>query len=143
MKLILKELRIKHGISQEELADLLNISQQSISKYENGHAFPDINLLIQIADYFKVSIDYLTNHTCKDPLQLTFQESEIIELFRTKSSATKNEFYQIIKSANDIELKSMYDLLNLSIDDKKRVIQIINTFTTMGFDAKKTKQGSA
>ena len=55
----LKELRIKRGISQLKLAMDLNMTQNTISRYETGEREPGINELIKIADYFDVSIDYL------------------------------------------------------------------------------------
>lgn len=59
----LKELRIKNGISQQKLADEFHISQQSIWKYENDLSEPDIAMLIQFANFFNVSVDYLIGNT--------------------------------------------------------------------------------
>ncbi len=58
----LRELRAKFKVSQTELAKQVNISQKSISNYENGISDPDINTLKQLADYFHVTIDYLVEH---------------------------------------------------------------------------------
>ena len=55
----LKRLRSKAGISLRELAEIVMVSQQSINKYENHNVEPDIETLIKLADYFKVSLDYL------------------------------------------------------------------------------------
>lgn len=55
----LKELRNQYKISQEVLAEKLDVSQQTISKYENNRRLPDLNMIIKLADYFHVSIDYL------------------------------------------------------------------------------------
>ena len=59
----LKKLRKQHNLSQQKLADILHISQQSIYKYENDITFPDIEILIQMANYFSTSIDYLVGYT--------------------------------------------------------------------------------
>ena len=59
----LKSLRLSKGLSQLKLAELFNISQQSIYKYENGLAEPDIDTLIKLADYFETSVDYLIGHS--------------------------------------------------------------------------------
>ncbi|EOU1910363.1 helix-turn-helix transcriptional regulator [Clostridium perfringens] len=53
------ELRKMKGISQLELANILGISFQSISKWENGISMPDIILLPKIAQIFNVSVDQL------------------------------------------------------------------------------------
>lgn len=62
----LQLLRTNMKLSQEELANKLDISRQSITKWENGQSFPDIQNLIQLSEIFKVSIDRLVkeNDTC-------------------------------------------------------------------------------
>ncbi|GHT74611.1 transcriptional regulator [Bacteroidia bacterium] len=54
----LLELRKQKGISQEQLAIDLNISQSSISNYESGATKPDTDILQKIAEYFKVPVAY-------------------------------------------------------------------------------------
>lgn len=55
----LKELRKEKNITQIKLAMELNMSQNTISRYETGERQAGYNELIKIADYFNVSIDYL------------------------------------------------------------------------------------
>ena len=55
----LKELRQEKGVSQKELAEYLNIVQGTVSAWEVNHAAPNIETLIDLADYFDVSVDYL------------------------------------------------------------------------------------
>lgn len=55
----LYELRKKSGISQEELADKLNVSRQTVSKWEMGDSTPDMEKLRGLSDYFQVSLDEL------------------------------------------------------------------------------------
>ena len=59
----LKFLREKRGISQVRLAIELNLSQNSISRYETGQREMDYSTLIKVADYFNVSTDYLLERT--------------------------------------------------------------------------------
>lgn len=59
-------LREEKGISQNELAETLDVSRQSISKWEMGHAKPDTNHLILISQYFNVSLDYLVKDDIND-----------------------------------------------------------------------------
>ena len=59
----LREIRKKRGITQVKLSMDLNISQNSISRYEKGLREPDLATLIRIADYFHVSVDYLLGRT--------------------------------------------------------------------------------
>ena len=58
-KTILKQLRLYHNLTQNELSNILNIKQSTYSHYETGKRQPDISTLIRIADFFHCSIDYL------------------------------------------------------------------------------------
>lgn len=61
----IRDLRTEHRLSQEDLASILCISFQAISKWECGLSYPDIELIPVIADYFNVSCDYLIRDTEK------------------------------------------------------------------------------
>ena len=56
----LKELRKQKNVTQEEIAKLLNITRPAYAQYETGKNIPPIENLIKIADYYRVSLDYLT-----------------------------------------------------------------------------------
>jgi transcriptional regulator with XRE-family HTH domain len=55
----LKSLRGSQSMTQEQLAEVLNVSPQAVSRWENNTTYPDINLLPTMAMYFNVSVDYL------------------------------------------------------------------------------------
>lgn len=59
----LKQLRQQKGISQLKLAMDLSLSQNTISRYETGEREAGYEMLITLADYFNVSIDYLLERT--------------------------------------------------------------------------------
>lgn len=59
VNLRIAELRHKKKITQQELADIVGVSFQTISKWENGGAMPDITYLPVLAEYFEVSVDQL------------------------------------------------------------------------------------
>lgn len=61
----LMALRKLKGLSQEELADKINVSRQTLSKYETGESLPDVEKCKQIADVFDVSLDNLVNYDSK------------------------------------------------------------------------------
>ena len=63
MSMRLRELRRARHITQLKMALDLNMSQNTISRYENGEREPGVTELIRIADYFRVSIDYLLERT--------------------------------------------------------------------------------
>ncbi|WP_408955790.1 helix-turn-helix domain-containing protein [Natroniella sp. ANB-PHB2] len=59
----IKKLRTESDLLQKELARDLNLTQQTISLYESGKRQPDYETIEKIADYFKVSVDYLLGRT--------------------------------------------------------------------------------
>ena len=63
----IKALRNTKGISQEELAEVLNVSRQTISKWESDIVSPDINNIQSLSNYFNVRTDYTINGNEKEP----------------------------------------------------------------------------
>lgn len=59
----IRNLREDHDLSQTDIAKILHISQRSYSHYETDDRNIPIEILIQLATYYKTSIDYLTNRT--------------------------------------------------------------------------------
>jgi transcriptional regulator with XRE-family HTH domain len=80
----LYELRKKRGYSQEELANRLNVSRQTVSKWEVGESTPDMEKLVAISDLFEVSLDELVKD--KVPEQAAPQEQIV-----------RSEFYSDLK----------------------------------------------
>ena len=72
-------LRKEMGMNQMELAKYLRLSQQTISKYENGKADPDKETLIRLSELFNVSTDYIIGHSDKrDHSELTYKDNRNI-----------------------------------------------------------------
>ena len=59
--MFLKELRNEKGITQEQLAEQLGVSNRTVSRWETGSNMPDISLLVEIAEYMDVSIPEIIN----------------------------------------------------------------------------------
>lgn len=107
----LKKLRNKKGISQQKLADTIEVSQQSVNKYENHKIEPDIQTLIKIADYFETSVDYLIGHSDIDciiesvsPYDLNTDEVSIINNYRKLSKKQKEIIKLVIESYIEVEI---------------------------------------
>ncbi len=78
----IKELRAKYNINQKELAKITGLSQKSISNYENSQTFPNVEVLIKLADYFHVTVDSLLEHEVPyllDMSTLSEQKKELIK----------------------------------------------------------------
>jgi len=104
----LKLLRTKHNLSQQKLADILHISQQSVYKYENDITSPDIDTLKQMADYFETSIDYLVGYTDIDhkiepttELSLNENEQLLITHYRQLTSRQRSLIQSVTESYLD------------------------------------------
>ncbi len=63
---LLRELRKERGITQEQLAETLGVSNRSISRWENGNNLPDLDLLIQISEYFQVDLEEILSGERKE-----------------------------------------------------------------------------
>ena len=91
---IFKKLRKEKKLTQIELSNILGLDQTTISKWELGKAFPDIEMLIKLSDFFDVSIDFLlgkssyyypdrvTSHSLPTESQLTADEQELLSIYR-------------------------------------------------------------
>ena len=65
-------LRKKSGLSQEQLAEALNVSRQAISKWEGGSAMPESDKLLALSNYFGVSLDYLLKDGAPDAALIVY-----------------------------------------------------------------------
>ena len=64
--LLIKEQRIKMGLSQSMLAEKMHVSREAVSKWENGHNLPDASIMLQLAEVFNVTVDDLLIGEKKD-----------------------------------------------------------------------------
>ena len=63
----LLDLRRREGLSQEQLADRLGVTRQSVSKWESSTAVPELSKLIALSELFSVSVDYLVKDHLEEP----------------------------------------------------------------------------
>jgi transcriptional regulator with XRE-family HTH domain len=63
-------LRKKQNITQEQLADYLGVSRQSVSKWESDGAYPETDKLVRLSSLFQVSLDYLLREDFETAEQL-------------------------------------------------------------------------
>ncbi len=81
----LVNLRKKKGLSQEQLAEKLNLTRQTISKWELNQSAPDIAYLLQLSDFFEVSTDYLIKGETQKSNSNDSQHSEIVTVTTSQS----------------------------------------------------------
>ena len=119
----LKELRKSVGITQAQLADALHERRATLSNYENKNVYPGFNMLIKLADYFHVSVDYLTGRT--DDYEINSEKVEDI-LYWTRivnPLPYKDNKYGIYALSQDTDI----EFYNLS-DLKKKYTRIYLPF---------------
>lgn len=97
----LAALRRKKRITQEELAETLNVSRQSVSRWEMDIAFPETDKLIKLSKLFECSIDFLLN----DKLQ---------ETEKTETELSVGDYYKFIRECG-------YIFLATSVDDQPKL----------------------
>lgn len=111
-------LRKAYGLSQEDMAEKLNVSRQAISRWENGTALPDALNILQISKLFNVTTDYLLNDDYESDVDIPAVQSATLEtanLFKNKKQLhliaaicfTVSTFYWLVSavnSTNDIRI---------------------------------------
>ena len=85
----LRELRKGKGLTQEKLAEQLNISRRSVSRWETGSNMPDVVLLIEIADFFEVDIREIIDGERKSENMEKEKEKETLKKVAEYADAEK------------------------------------------------------
>lgn len=68
---VIKNLRLSHNMNQVQLANVLNVSKQTISNWENNNILPSIEMLVKISHFFSVSTDFLLEIDQRKYLEIT------------------------------------------------------------------------
>lgn len=114
----LKEERLKKKLTQVQLAEILDIDRTSISKYENGKQLPELYVLNSIADFFGVSLDYITgrsNNRTSNTEEVV--SSDFLKKLDDLSEESKKELEKYI------QLLKMKDQLDKSKDEQSSALE--------------------
>lgn len=93
--------RKAHGYSQEELADLLNVSRQAVSKWERGEASPDTDNLIALAKIYNITIDQLING--ESEVEVVVEDKDEGKAQETVKNEGEAENVEVIQEEDDDE----------------------------------------
>lgn len=93
--------RKKNGWSQEELADMLNVSRQSVSKWEGAQSVPDLSKILKMAELFGVSTDYLLKDEIEseDSRPMRVESGDSVPPLRKVSMDEASEYIALRKQA--------------------------------------------
>ncbi|MCQ2535045.1 MAG: helix-turn-helix domain-containing protein [Clostridia bacterium] len=99
----LKELRKEKGLTQDQLADKFNVSNRTISRWENGNNMPDLDILIEIADFYEVDLRELLNGERKnEKMDKEIKETVLQAVDYTNTEAEK--YNKRVRICNSIAL---------------------------------------
>lgn len=150
--MILKELRKKKGVSQEDAAKALGITLRTYQNYEYGQREPNIEMILKLSDYFNVSTDYLLGREKKKSPEMTSEdtrfEEELLSIYRSMPEEYRKLLYDSIRAAvlknhspeqirSDIK-KVIFDMLSvhkasagcgydLEDSDQWRSVEVVDT----------------
>lgn len=110
----IKEIRKQKKLSQIETAKQLNIPLTTYNGYENNKSEPKIDMLIKIADFFNVSLDYLLDRQYQNKLDLS------------SMSKRQQNIIEIIKQLNDINLIRIETYAQAKLDEQSEDFELNN-----------------
>lgn len=111
----LKEIRNKRNITQEQLAELLSVSRQTVSKWESGIGYPETETLLFLAKELNVSLDYLFSERCNMVRPESLKRVSKIdtylncaEVFAYRSTCIKRKYGAVIVK-DDVVISTGYN----------------------------------
>lgn len=118
----LKEIRKRFGLSQEQLAEIMNVSRQAITKWENDGGLPDVANLQELSKIFGITVDYL------------LKDENELPVLSMRKELDKSKYKNKLSSYNEI-LKEYYaepwEIYNLSRFKKFKLTDfLIDTFVS-------------
>lgn len=103
--IIFKDLRCSAGLTQQEIARSLDVSQSTITMWENGKRRPDLEMLESIADYFNVDLNYLTGNSDRTTRILTAEQFSLITIFDRLNEDGRRKLFEY---ARDLDASGRY-----------------------------------
>lgn len=108
--------RKKRGITQEELANALGVTNQAVSKWESGKCAPDIQLLPDIAEYFNISIDELFGRSVNSDISTKIQSPK-------ETSSNLDTAINIASKKGYISSSILQFKLRIGCDESRKLIR--------------------
>lgn len=109
----LKELRQSRGVSQQVVADYLEITRQAYSNYENGNRAPDTETLLKLGEYFDVSVDTLLRGKEKAPTEDSERKGDVLD-------EVDVAFYGDYKELTDDDKETVRDMVRIMRERRNR-----------------------
>lgn len=118
---MLYDLRKKKGISQEELANEINVTRQTISKWELGESTPDMEKMIALSNYFDITLDELVLGRKPSSIEENKKETAVSKIMNNKILTHENQK----KIRTGLRIAGIVALIILSIDITSMIIYFV------------------
>lgn len=136
---IIKELRKRNGLTQSKLAEIIHVSDKTISKWELGLSVPESDILVKLSEYFNVSVEDLIKGNKKILITKDIKKKRImvgilICLIFILSILLFNSYYKRKSDVYVLSGNDNYSLNGLIYNtNKKQVIELNNLSTKLDF----------
>lgn len=100
---LLKELRKQKALTQEQFAEIFNVSNRTVSRWENGKNMPDLDILIEISDYYEIDLRELLDGERRNECMNKELEETVLKAVDYTNTETK----QYIKRVNLLLLEAV------------------------------------
>lgn len=137
----IRQLRIQHKLTQEELGKKVNVTKVSISGYENGNRTPDMETLQKIADVFSVNIDYLLGRTDNPKPYTANQIKESPETYYTITEKDERDIAKKLDALlNELDSDSALSFLGEPMSEEDRELLRISLENTVRLSKEMAKK---
>ncbi len=127
----LQKLRKDSGYTQEELADIMSVSRQSISKWESDIAFPETEKIVALSKLYHCSTDYLLNNEINEFVKKESTPRKEYNKKRLPFIVITGAFYLLVHLLFFIPWLEVESITYLSSGYKVEVTQYLNTYQTV------------
>ncbi|MDE5984439.1 MAG: helix-turn-helix domain-containing protein [Eubacterium sp.] len=112
----IRNLRKEKGLSQEHLAEKLGVTRQTISKWENGAAMPNLKKLTEIADFFNVSMDTILGMEIENKSSVKSSSADDNNSYSNENNYNKeytNQLFSIVYQNQQVQNQANHKALKL------------------------------
>ena len=116
------EMRKKAKLSQEQLAEKLDVTRQTISNWENGKFYPDIDALVKISKCFNISLDDLLSY-----------DNKVLQYLKDNTDVVKSNKKLLYAILLNILIIILFIIIGITANESTSIIVIVFTISIISF----------